>query len=143
MIIDYHPSIPKRKADGLKFIGYWREGPISPNKLKLPVPGAAAMAAFLRTITELCLLPSPQHYIDENWDTAEKLKVVEYLKAGKFWEGWRGWSECRFGDNDDNGCTDLTDGTYVWPEGFAHYVEVHDVKPPQEFIDHVLKNSQK
>ena len=25
----------------------------------------------------------------------------------------------------------------VWPEGFAHYLEQHDVKPPAEFLEHV------
>ena len=37
------------------------------------------------------------------------------------------------------GGTDLSDGHYVWPFGFAHYVEAHGVKPPQEFIDHVWR----
>jgi hypothetical protein len=36
------------------------------------------------------------------------------------------------------GSRDLTDGTWVWPQGLAHYVEVHNVMLPQEFIDHVL-----
>jgi hypothetical protein len=25
----------------------------------------------------------------------------------------------------------------VWPEGLAHYVEVHSVRLPDEFIDHM------
>jgi hypothetical protein len=36
------------------------------------------------------------------------------------------------------GSHDLTDGVFVWPEGYAHYIEKHDVKPPREFIEHVL-----
>ncbi len=31
----------------------------------------------------------------------------------------------------------LTDGTYGWPQGFAHYVEAHGVRPPEEFVRHV------
>jgi hypothetical protein len=28
---------------------------------------------------------------------------------------------------------------WVWPDGFAHYLQLHAVKPPQEFVDHVLR----
>ena len=35
------------------------------------------------------------------------------------------------------------DGTWVWPEGFAHSIEAHSVRPPQEFIDHLLSADPK
>ena len=35
------------------------------------------------------------------------------------------------------GRTDLTDGTFVWPDGLAHYVERHDVRLPEQFAAHV------
>ena len=38
------------------------------------------------------------------------------------------------------GCCTLTDGTYVWPEGLAHYVSEHAVRPPEDFIKHALAN---
>ena len=31
----------------------------------------------------------------------------------------------------------LTDGTWSWPEGLAHYITVHDVRLPDEFVDHM------
>ncbi|CAH0480366.1 unnamed protein product [Peronospora belbahrii] len=34
-------------------------------------------------------------------------------------------------------CT-MTDGVYCWPEGYWHYVSYHHVKPPQEFLDHLV-----
>lgn len=40
------------------------------------------------------------------------------------------------------GCTTLTDGKYVWPEGLAHYVTAHAVRPPEEFVRHALENLQ-
>ena len=43
-------------------------------------------------------------------------------------------------DNRFMGCCTLTDGTYVWPEGLAHYVSEHAVRPPEGFIKHALKN---
>ena len=33
----------------------------------------------------------------------------------------------------------LVDGEYIWPEGFSHYVSAHNVKPDDEFIEHVFK----
>jgi hypothetical protein len=36
------------------------------------------------------------------------------------------------------GCSALTDGVYVWPEGFAHYIRRHGVKPSDQFITHIL-----
>jgi len=40
----------------------------------------------------------------------------------------------------DMGRGELTDGVYMWPEGLAHYLEKHNVRLPQEFVDHVLKS---
>lgn len=35
----------------------------------------------------------------------------------------------------------VLDGVYCWPEGLRHYVHVHGVVLPREFIDHVLARS--
>jgi hypothetical protein len=32
------------------------------------------------------------------------------------------------------GSRDLSDGTWVWPEGLAHYVERHNVVLPEAFV---------
>jgi hypothetical protein len=72
-----------------------------------------------------------------SWDPVERARVAEYLKFGKKHEQWRGSSACRVCGL-DNGSQDLTDGFYVWPQGYAHYVLEHGVKPPQDFIDLVL-----
>jgi len=37
-----------------------------------------------------------------------------------------------------NGSAELADGTYCWPEGLAHYLEAHQVRPPEEFVEHVV-----
>ena len=36
------------------------------------------------------------------------------------------------------GSRDLTDGIWVWPEGLAHYVDIHSVGLPEEFTKHAL-----
>lgn len=83
-------------------------------------------------------LPQPQHHVDTTWDPAERDIVIAYIKKGLRGSTYRGFSRCRFCQC-PNGSSDQTDGTYIWPSGFAHYLEVHHVKPPQKFIDHVLK----
>ena len=35
-----------------------------------------------------------------------------------------------------NGCLELCDDMWCWPEGLAHYVEVHEIRLPDEFVAH-------
>lgn len=104
-----------------RHLGYWRSGrDNSPTKA----------------------LPWPGDFVDTTWDEAEREAIAKYLEAGKTHQSWRGNSSCRLGGHPScehlRGYRDFTDGIYVWPEAFAHYVRVHGVKPPQEFIDHAL-----
>ncbi len=120
MILEKHPDRPQ---SGLKAIGYWSQG-----------DGDAST-----------LLPSPKHHVDASWDPLERETVSFYLRGGlsniRVFAKWMGYSWCRFDcDTSDynmySAC--LTDKVYAWPEGFVHYIERHDVRPPQEFVDHVL-----
>ena len=81
-------------------------------------------------------LPRVQDCVDENWDAIERALILGYLKSFREHKAYRGWSDCRIcGCN--NGSSEFTDGVYAWPEGLHHYVLCHNVKPPQDFIDHV------
>lgn len=131
MILSPHPDPDYSrtpKAAGMKFIGYW----------------TTRGRHNLHESMELLTLPDPRNFVDPTWSRAERQRVLEHLRMGTMWEGWFGPSWCRFGctfeedDRRDMGSMDLTDGVYVWPQGFAHYVDKHLVKPAQEFIDHVL-----
>jgi hypothetical protein len=53
----------------------------------------------------------------------------------------RGLSPCRL-CGQLNGSAEYTDGTYVWPEGLAHYVMEHDVRLPDEFVSHVRRSHE-
>ena len=86
--------------------------------------------------------PDPHTLVDAEWDPEERRKVIEYLKSGQFKTAWMGYSWCRF-CRCNNGDSDLTDGVWVWPEGFAHYLEEHGVKPPEDFLEHVRTNEYK
>jgi hypothetical protein len=98
--------------------------------------------------------------------TSCRLLALEYLRHGYLESFELAPSFCRFGCNDGNphpmlGCATLTDGSFIWPEGcvralntktsessnfilddnlprYVHYVEKHHVRPPQNFIDHIL-----
>lgn len=82
--------------------------------------------------------PDIQAFIDKKMDSHQKTKVVAYLaNKGVKCNVFMGISRCRICDC-PNGNSERTDGVYLWPEGLAHYVLEHNVKLPQEFIDHVL-----
>lgn len=84
-------------------------------------------------------LPWPTESYDPRWDDRERLHVAAYLDCGQEHAAYKGSSTCRICGR-SNGSRDFTDGTYLWPEGYSHYVRDHKVKPPQEFIDHALRN---
>jgi hypothetical protein len=90
-------------------------------------------------------LPSPEALAASNWDADEKAAVVRYLRSGHHYETYRGWSWCRFNcgaEDSTMGHSEFTDGVWVWPEGLSHYVEVHDVELPEEFVEAALSKSE-
>jgi hypothetical protein len=64
------------------------------------------------------------------------------LKNGKPIEHWRGYSACRL-CGDTLGTKDMSDGEYVWPEKFEHYVIDHFLVPPHYFVQKVLNETEK
>jgi hypothetical protein len=78
--------------------------------------------------------PSPQDWVDPDWDPAERELVAHYLAGGQRAPYVAaGPSFCRICQQ-ANGNLELTDGTYLWPEGLAHYVAEHSVRLPDEII---------
>ena len=85
-------------------------------------------------------LPAPQELVGELPGEVRKA-LVSYLATGLPLVQYRGLSWCRFHCGIESrrmGSWDLTDGVWVWPEGLAHYVEVHGVILPDEFVRHAL-----
>lgn len=82
-------------------------------------------------------LPKVETMVDTSWGTKERNIVISYLGTTVGLESiaYRGWSDCRI-CGESNGSCDETDGEWIWPSGFLHYIEDHNVKPPQDFIDH-------
>ena len=83
-------------------------------------------------------LPDPREHLDETWDDDERELVVAYLQGGLPVLHMMGFSPCRICDLSANGNAELTDGSYLWPQGLAHYVQDHRVRLPPEFERHVL-----
>ena len=87
--------------------------------------------------------PNPKKLVGSKYSKEERNKIVEYLKSGKEISYWLGYSWCRFKcgiSNEEMGCRDLTDGYWFWPQGLAHYIEVHNVVLPNEFVNYIKNN---
>ena len=132
MILDRHPD---HQPDGrskvkYKYIGYWATN---------SDPKFCSYAQ-----REDNQLPWPGDFVDTTWDPKERDLVVEYLKKAPKVCHWMGFSYCRLGCEEvDMGVSDHGDGIFVWPEGFSHYVEIHGVRPPEEFVKHVLEQERR
>lgn len=84
--------------------------------------------------------PKPQLLV-RTWNARQRRAVAAYLRGGSVFETYRAYSHCRFACGTKMramGCRDLADLRFVWPEGLAHYVEVHGVDLPDHFVTHVL-----
>jgi hypothetical protein len=81
--------------------------------------------------------PDPVEFVDSAWDADDRDIVVDYLSRGFLVGAFMGYSPCRI-CGCDNGALELSDGVYIWPEGLAHYLAAHDVRPPDPFVSHVL-----
>ena len=67
--------------------------------------------------------------------------ILEYLKNGELlWTWMEYWVDEE--DKSIGGATYFTDGEWVWPLYFIHYLEKYkDLKIANEFIDHVRARS--
>ena len=83
-------------------------------------------------------LPAPQELVGY-MPAGERDRIATYLEAGMTYESYLGYSWCRFGCGVDwtrMGSRDLTDGSWVWPEGLPHYIREHGIVLPQDFNKH-------
>lgn len=114
----HHPDYPDQHTE-LRYLGFWR----SMDRRRTRDP-----------------FPDPLEFVDPEWSTFERAMTAEYLRTGgRVLYTWLGSSTCRVCGLRPNGTTCLTDGVYCWPEGLAHAVEEHGVRPPAEFVDHAIR----
>lgn len=116
-----------------------RRAPVGPRPVDRSLP-ALTTVGFWFNPQAPNPYPRPELLVG-GWDAAVKAAVLAHLRAGSSYAVFAGYSFCRFRCGVAGaalGCQDLTDGTYDWPSGLAHYVEVHDVRLPDDFVAHVL-----
>lgn len=82
-------------------------------------------------------LPRPKFFVDSTWNKSEREQVASYLDGCATANKYKGPSTCRFCKKQIGTC-DKTDGVYIWPEGFSHYLREHNVKPFGKFIHYIL-----
>jgi hypothetical protein len=83
--------------------------------------------------------PDPRLLVDPTWARADRGKLVDYLDSGLTWEAYLGFSYCRFNcgiRREEMGAATLTDGSWAWPQGLAHYVAEHKIALPDQFLEH-------
>jgi len=86
------------------------------------------------------LLPDPASFVDASWPTAQREIALQYLDQGRVLRSYMGYSWCRFRCGVsvvEMGASDLTDGSYCWPEGLAHYVRHHQIRLPESVMQHI------
>lgn len=89
------------------------------------------------------LRPAPQELVGE-MPEEHRARPAAYLAAGMDYEMYLGYSWCRIGcqiDHPQMGSKDLSDGTWVWPEGLAHHVREHCILLPEDFVRDALSKS--
>lgn len=84
--------------------------------------------------------PRPSRLVDENWDNAEKEKVIARLEEGyPLPYPYAGKSWCRFNCGEtEMGNRDFSDGYFLWPEGLPHYLKNHNVRLPEVVVNKLL-----
>jgi hypothetical protein len=85
--------------------------------------------------------PSPVDFVDLGWDQDDRDYVATYLTEGRVVRAFMGYSPCRFCGR-DNGDLELSDGTYLWPSGLAHYLTEHGLRLPDEFVQHAYARTE-
>lgn len=138
-------------GDGRPRIGFWRDLPASRDRSVSHMRDFAEMkrrgiasggddapdGGVARYLREQAALPDAQAFVDPSWDPRERDAVAAYVDNGWELASYKGCSNCRICGL-TNGSQDWGDEVYRWPEGFAHYIREHNVRPPPEFVAHAL-----
>ena len=85
--------------------------------------------------------PHPSDWVDWRWDDDERALTGSYFAAGTLFRACMGLSPCRICAR-PNGAAEYTDGTFVWPEGLAHYIDDHAVRLPAKVVEHAVSRME-
>lgn len=82
--------------------------------------------------------PNPIHNSEPFAGKETILKKLKSIQSKALLKKSKGWSTCR--------CCGISNGTeeyhykdWRWPSGLIHYIEVHNIRPTDLFIENVLR----
>ena len=106
---------------------------------ELPIGGRRKIIGYWREPQDRDL-PDPRDLIDPDWDPTTRRRVCAYLSRPTFVQPYvsAGFSRCRF-CKELNGSGELSDGVYVWPDGLVHYIRDHQVRLPDDVVEHIVR----
>jgi len=113
--------VPNFTSHSPKLLGYWAYLPESASAQHNPMPA----------------WPDVRRAVQPGWCQSERVKLLNYLRAGYLYCAYCGYSSCRFNCRHTYsflGTAELTDGEWVWPDGLIHYIDRHGVALPEEFM---------
>lgn len=84
----------------------------------------------------------PPHELVAEYDDATRQTLVNYLKSGHELWAYRGYTYCLLECDHSEPFSELTDGSWVWPCDLSHYVAVHSVRLPDDFVSHAMKSTR-
>lgn len=92
---------------------------------------------FWKTSDEDSRLPLPVSN-SEPWKGQRKfLRALSSVESEAWKVYYKGLSTCRLCGK-KNGSSEYADGSWVWPAGYRHYIEGHNVRPSLAFQEFVL-----
>jgi len=129
----------------LKLIGYWNKLGKYSNRNHLasllPIQYRESYLNSLKLNDSII----PEKYIDPSklidkdfWMKYNKSETILYLKNGTPIKWYRGFSSCRICGK-ILGVHERTDGVWYWPDQFEHYIENHDIRIPEDFLNNLSK----
>ncbi|SHK29522.1 hypothetical protein SAMN02745181_3590 [Rubritalea squalenifaciens DSM 18772] len=83
-------------------------------------------------------------YLRGEYTQNEKEQIAKYLLKGNKVNFQLGYAINRINPAQGGafmGCAEITDGTYIWPEGLWIYVYYYDVRLPAYFLNHINESN--
>lgn len=105
----------------MKSIGFWANYPNEKSLPGLPWP-----------------VPSEKPWADKALFLEKLKKLQDSLHGPLYRLSYRGFSMCRC-CNKSNGSVTFKYNDFTWPSGYAHYVDVHNVRPDPDFEKWIME----
>ncbi len=86
-------------------------------------------------------LPTPKACQRPHKDQAVFLEALSSVEFVAHESAYRGWSVCRV-CRKPNGNEEFKLVGWVWPQGYRHYIEEHNVRPSPEFKQFVMERAE-